>query len=104
MLAVSDDMTVFFNADFCSDWVRQASPGVAEVQFPAMLGELDAEALQGYTLNAQTELSYITSDVDLHDQQTLLQVGSTTLWRVLAEPVRTNDGATSLARIGRVPA
>ncbi len=95
-------MTVFFNADFCSTWVRQASPGVAEVEFPAMKGEQDVEALQGYALAAQTELSYITSDVDLHDQQTLLQVGSPTVWRVLAEPVRTADGLTSLARIGRV--
>lgn len=102
MLAVGDDMTVFFNADFCSDWVRQASPGVAEVQFPAMKGEQDVEALQSYALVSQTDLSYITSDVDLHDQQILLQVGSPTLWRVIGEPVRTADGLTSLTRIGHL--
>lgn len=102
-MLVDDDMSVFFGADFASTWTRQASTGVAAVTFPAIKGVEDVAALQGYALNAEYELSYITSSVDLHDKQLLQEAGSATVWRVQGEPVRAGDGATSNARIGHAP-
>lgn len=103
MLA-DDDMTVFFGPDVASTWTRLAGVGHAVVQFPAIRGVQDVDALQGYALNAETDLHYITGDVDLHDKQLLQEAGSATVWRVQGEPMRTNDGATSTARIGHAPA
>lgn len=103
-MLVDDDMTVFFNADFCATWTRLAGAVEAAVQFPAIRGVQDVDALQGYALNAEHELTYITADVDLQDQQLLQETGSATVWRVQGEPVRTVDGATSTARIGPAPA
>lgn len=102
-MLMDDDMTVFFNADFSSPWTRLAGVGHALVQFPAIRGVQDVEALQGYTLSADHELSYITSDVDLAEGQTLQQQGSNVLWRVRAAPQRTADGATSTVLIGQAP-
>jgi len=103
MHLVDDDMSVFFNADFALIWTRLAGAGVAAVPFPAIRDVEDVDALQGYALNAQYDLSYITADVDLHDQQLLQEAGSATIWRVQGEPERTGDGATSIARIGHAP-
>lgn len=103
-MLVDDDMSVFFNPDFASEWTRLSGVGVAAVPFPAIRGVQDVEALQGFALNAETEITYITGDVDLRDQQLLQVAGSATVWRVQGEPVRTGDGATSTARIGLAPA
>lgn len=102
-MPVDDDMTVFFNTDFTSTWTRLAGIGAAAVQFFAIRGVRDVDALQGYTFNAETEIMYITADVDLHDQQQLQEAGKATVWRVQGDPVRTIDGATSTARIGLAP-
>lgn len=104
MLAVGDDMTVFFNADFASTWVRLVGAECETVQFPAIHGVQDVEALQSYALGAEHELSYITNDVDLREGQLLQEVGSPTLWRVRSAPQRTVDGVTSLVQIGKAPA
>lgn len=102
MLAVDDDMGVFFNADFASTWVRLVGVDCAAVQFPAIHGVQDVEALQGYALGADHELSYITNDVDLQEGQQLQEVGATTVWRVRSDPQRTADGMTSLVQISKV--
>lgn len=103
MLAVADDMTVFFCADFASTWVRLVGADCAAVQFPAIHGVQDVEALQGYALSADDELSYITTAVDLHEGQLLREQGTTAVYRVRKEPVRAADGMTSTVLIGRVP-
>ena len=100
---VDDDMSVFFNADFCATWTRLVGVDCAVVQFPAIRGVQDVEALQGYALNAETEITYITDDVELKEKQLLQEAGSATVWRVQGNPVRTGDGAISTARIGPAP-
>ena len=102
-MLVDDDMTVFFNADFASTWTRLVGVGCASVQFLAIHGVQDVEALQGYALSADHELSYITADVDLAEGQLLQAQGNPTLWRVRSEPQRTVDGATSTVLIGKAP-
>jgi hypothetical protein len=100
---IDDDMTVFFGTDFATTWTRLVGVDCSAVQFPAIHGVQDAEALQGYALNAQHELSYITGDVDLREGQVLQEQGKPALWRVRAEPLRTADGATSTVVIGLAP-
>lgn len=104
MLAVDDDMIVFFNADFASTWVRLAGVDCAAVQFPAIHGVQDVEALQGYGQSGDHELSYITADVDLREGQQLQEQGSTIVWRVRRDPQRSTDGVTSLVQLSRAPA
>lgn len=98
-----DDMTVFFNSDFASTWTRLVGVDCGSVQFPAIRGVQDVEALQGYALSADHELSYITGDVNLSAGQLLQEQGKPDLWRVRAEPLRTADGATSTVLIGLAP-
>lgn len=98
-----DDMTVFFNPDFASTWVRLAGVDCLEVEFPAIRGVEDVEGLQGYALSADHELSFITGDVNLHEGQTLQERGKPALWRVRREPLRISDGATSSVVIGASP-
>jgi hypothetical protein len=100
---VDDDMAVFFGADFATTWTRLVGADCSLVPFPAIHGVQDVEAMQGYVLNAECEITYITGDVDLKDKQLLQQSGSATIWRVQGDPVRGGDGATSTARIGKVP-
>ena len=101
-MLVDDDMTVFFNPDFASTWTRLAGVDIDAVQFPAILGVQDVEALQGYALGAEYELCYATGDVDLAEGQTLQETGKPQIWRVRQEPRRTNDGLTSSVFIGLV--
>lgn len=96
-----DDMTVFFNPDFAATWTRLAGVGHLSVEFPAIRGVQDVDALQGYALSADHELSYVTGDVDLHEGQLLQLVGDASTWRVRREPLRTGDGLTSTVQIGR---
>lgn len=103
MLGDDDLGTVFFGPDFASTWTRLADAENAAVQFPAIRGVEDVEGLQGYALSADHELTYITGDVDLHEGQTLQQLGSAAIWRVRREPQRTVDGATSTVLIGASP-
>ena len=103
MPMVDDDPVVFFNADFVTHWTRLAGADVAAVSFPAIHGVQDAEGLQGYALTADSEITYITGDVDLHEGQLLTQSGSATTWRVRREPLRTGDGMTSTVLIGQAP-
>ena len=103
MLGDDDLHTVFFSPDFARIWVRLADAENAQVQFPAVHGVEDVEGLQGYALSADYELNYITSDVDLHEGQTLQQLGSGALWRVRREPQRSADGACSTVLIGASP-
>lgn len=102
-MLVDDDMTVFFSADFCSTWTRLVGADCGLVQFPAIHGVQDVDALQGYALSADHELSYITADVDLREGQLLQEQGKPAVWRVRKEPVRTADGLTSTALIGKAP-
>ncbi len=103
MIVVDDDMHVFFNADFASDWVRLAGAGCVAVQFAAIAGVQDVEGLQGYALEGDHELSYITTAVDLQEGQQLQELGKAAIWRVRRDPQRTADGMTSLVQIGKVP-
>jgi hypothetical protein len=96
-----DDMTVFFNPDFASTWVRLAGADCAYVEFPAIRGEQDVEALQAYAQSTSTELAYITADVDLREGQQLQIKGTPQLWRVRQEPQLTVDGATSVVQVGK---
>ncbi len=104
MPAVDDDMGVFFNTDFASTWTRLVGVDYAAVQFPAIHGVQDVEALQGYALGADHELSYITGDVDLQEGQQLQELGTSTIWRVRRDPQRAADGMTSLVQLSKVPA
>lgn len=97
-----DDMTVFFNPDFASTWVRLSGGDCAYVEFPAIRGEQSVEALQAYASGTVTELTYITSDVDLRDGQQLQIKGTPQLWRVRKEPEPIDDGATSVVQVGKV--
>jgi hypothetical protein len=103
MLVVDEDMHVFFNADFASDWVRLAGGGSTAKQFAAIAGVQDVEGLQGYALEGDHELSYVTADVDLAEGMQLQEVGKSAIWRVRRDPQRTADGLTSLVQIGKVP-
>lgn len=103
MLGDDDLGTVFFSPEVAATWTRLADADNAVVQFPGILGVEDVEGLQGYTLSADYELTYITGDVDLHAGQTLQQAGKPALWRVRREPLRTGDGSTSTVLIGAAP-
>lgn len=103
MLVIDDDMGVFFNADFCADWVRLVGVDCPAVQFPAIHGVQDVEALQGYALSADHELCYVTASVDLKEGQQLQELGNATIWRVRRDPQRTDDGMTSTVLIGKAP-
>ena len=103
MLGDDDLSAVFFGPDFAQSWTRLADGQNAPVQFAAIRGVEDVEGLQGYTLSADHELTYITSDVDLHEGQTLQLERSAALWRVRGEPKRAADGATSTVLIGASP-
>lgn len=103
MLGDDDMRTVFFNPDFAATWTRLVDAENALVEFPAIKSVEDMEGLQGYTLSADHELTYITDDVNLHEGQLLQEVGKPALWRVRREPQRTGDGATSTVLIGASP-
>ena len=108
MSLVDDDMSVFFSADFATSWTRLAGVDdhgdyVAAATFDAIQGVQDVEALQGYALSADTEITYPTEAVTLKEGQHLTQAGSATVWRVRREPQRSGDGATTTALIGLAP-
>lgn len=102
-MLVDDDMTVFFSTDFASTWVRLAGVGLAPVEFPAIMGVQDVEALQGYALSTDHELAYVTGDVNLSEGQLLQQLGKPATWRVRSDPQPTADGLTSTVLIGQAP-
>lgn len=98
-----DDMAVFFSADFCTTWTRLVGADSAVVQFAAIYGVQDVDALQGYALGAEHELCYATDDVDLCEGQLLQQQGQPAVWRVRKDPVRGADGLTSTVLLGKAP-
>lgn len=102
-MLVDDDKGVFFSADFCATWTRLAGVDYASVQFPAIHGVQDVDALQGFAQGAEHELCYATDDVDLCEGQLLQQQGHSVVWRVRKDPVRGTDGLTSTVLLGMAP-
>ena len=109
MPLVDDDMSVFFCPDFTTSWTRLAGvddsgASYGAATFAAIQGVQDVEALQGYALSADTEITYPADAVTLKSGQLLTQAGSATVWRVRRDPQRSGDGATTTALIGLAPA
>lgn len=88
-MAMLEDLSVFFDADdFAVPVIRQRSDA-EDIGFDGILGSADVEAMQGNAMAAKHELLFASNDVVEGD--TLLIGG--TPYRVLADPVRGNDGA-----------
>lgn len=95
---IDEDLAaVYYSDDFATDFQVQ---GQAAPPFPAILGEADQEALQGYAVGTVHMLHYATAAATLsegdHITSTHPQHGPR-VWRILRAPRLVLDGAESVA-------
>jgi hypothetical protein len=107
-VAVETDLTVFFDADDFAIAVTRVRPAVADVQFLALLGVTDDDALLGRATAAARQLHWATGpDVREGDTITVAVTGPMAVhngsYRVL-EPRRVNDGAESACFLQKIAA
>ncbi len=105
---IDEDLSVFYDPDeFARMFTRNAGT-LQEVSFSAIFSVVDAEALSGYALNAEFQISYPTGSVALRKGDVIADSGAPgyppgTLWRVREHPLRVSDGLESVAPIGLEP-
>lgn len=106
---LADDIdSVFFGADFASTFARYR-PLAAAVEFAAIFGVADDEALEGRSL-AVVRVLRLPASVDLRADDIVVAVqdigamgvSAGEQFRVLEMPVRVNDGMEMEALLGSV--
>ena len=95
-----EDLSVFFDTDeFAIACVRQRA-GQPDVPFSGILGVVDQDALQGYAVTAEHQLTYPTAAVQLAEGDTIAI--NAQMWRVRRDPTRVEDGSVSWALLSQV--
>jgi len=97
-----EDLSVFFSADeFATEFTLVGSDPAHS--FPAIVGEADEEALQGFVVGTERKLQWPTAAATLQQDQILssLDADGTTvnLWRVVRDGRQISDGAESVTFI-----
>ena len=107
MIDLAQDMdAVFFGPDFATPMLRQRE-SADDIEFPAILGVLDEEALDGRALAATRVARFsachdVRADDLLVTQANAIGVPPGTAFRVLDNPRRGNDGYEMEALLGSV--
>lgn len=96
-----EDMSVFFDAETVAHIftvLRLPSPANT---FAGIVGERDAEALDGLAMNRRRDLLYPEGGPDLRDGDEIVRADGRH-FRVRGEPVAQNDGREFLVQIDEV--
>ena len=107
-MAVESDLTAFFDADDFAIEVTRVRPAVADVQFLAIVGVSDEDALMARATAAQRHLHWATGpDVREGDTITVAVTGPMAVFNGsyrVREPRRVNDGAESACFLQKIAA